>query len=320
MKTEYGTILRTLACAAVFAGAAAIPATHAQTASDTMSISDFVSAQEPPVFATPEEAIAAFKSTVEGGDLDKLAALLGLDAAKTKASDGITEAYNDIKSGVKEKLNATDVDGRKVLEIGNVRWPFPFPVAKGKDGKWAFDTYVGLEEVANRRVGSNELSTIDTIHDYVAAQEQYALADHDGDGVLEYAQKLISTEGTQDGLYWPAEAFGGEESPAGPALADGTALAVAKAGQGFNGYRYRILTRQGDAIAGGAYNYVINGNMIAGFGLVAWPVHYGISGVKTFVVNRNGIIYEADLGDDTSKIASKIETFNPNDDWHVLED
>ncbi|MDQ0321520.1 hypothetical protein QO002_003658 [Pararhizobium capsulatum DSM 1112] len=320
MKTEYRTILRTLACAAVFAGTTLVPVVNAQTADDNMSISDFASKQEPPTFATPEEAVAAFKSTVEGGDIDKLAALLGLDAAKTKAASGVAETYEDIKARLKEKLDVTDVNNRKVLEIGNERWPFPFPISKGDDGKWAFDTFVGLEEVANRRVGENELSTIDTISDYVGAQEQYALADHDGDGVLEYAQKIISTEGTQDGLYWPAAAFDGEESPAGAALAGGDALKAAKAGEGFNGYRYKILTRQGDAIAGGAYDYVINGNMIAGFGLVAWPVHYGITGVKTFVVNKNGIVYEADLGDDTSKIASKIETFNPNDDWQIVED
>ncbi|PKA38853.1 DUF2950 domain-containing protein [Rhizobium sullae] len=320
MNTDYKNILRSLACAAVVSGTALASVVHAQTADENMSISDFASAQEPPTFATPEEAVDAFKSTVEGGDVNKLTTLLGLDAAKTKSSDGVTEAYADIKARLKEKLDVQDVNGRKVLEIGGERWPFPFPISKGDDGKWAFDTFVGLEEVANRRVGANELSTIDTIHDYVAAQEQYALADHDDDGVLEYAQKLISSEGTQDGLYWPAEAFGGEESPAGTALADGEDLKAAKAGNGFHGYRYRILTHQGDAIAGGAYDYVINGNMVANFGLVAWPVHYGISGVKTFVVNKNGIIYEVDLGDDTSNIAAKIETFNPNDDWQAVEE
>jgi hypothetical protein len=322
MRTGYQTILRTLSCATAIAVLAlvttAVPGSFAQDAD--ASISEFAAKDEPPAFATPEEALAAFKTAVEGGDLDKLSALLGLDAAKTKASAGVADVYVQIQSGIKEMLALTDVGERKVLEIGNQRWPFPFPISKGDDGKWAFDTFVGLEEIANRRVGENELSTIDTLHDYVAAQEDYASSDRDGDGVLEYAQKVISTEGTQDGLYWPADAFDGEESPAGPALGDAADLKAAKAGDGFNGYHFRILTKQGDAVAGGAYDYVINGNMIAGFAAVAWPVHYGIGGVKTFVVNKSGIVYEIDLGDKTSGIASKIETFNPNDDWHVVED
>ncbi|MGH0348378.1 DUF2950 family protein, partial [Sinorhizobium meliloti] len=267
-----------------------------------------------------EAAVEAFKSTVTGGDFDKLAALVGLDAAKAKASEGVMDTYAEIKEGVKEKVVVEDVEGRKILELGEELWPFPFPISKGEDGKWAFDTFVGLEEIANRRVGENELATLATMRAYVEAQEEYALDDHDGDGVMEYAQKLISSEGAQDGLYWPAEQFGGEESPAAAALAEGAALDRAKAGEGFQGYRYRILTSQGENIAGGKYDYVINGNMIAGFGLVAWPVKYGVSGVNTFVVNRNGIVYEADLGEDTEKTAAAIRTFNPNDDWEVVQD
>ncbi|MCV9999627.1 DUF2950 domain-containing protein [Pararhizobium sp. YC-54] len=320
MPSCHKILLRSLSCAVVIATAALAPAGHAQDAGADTAISAYISPQDPPLFATPEEALAAFKATLEGGDVAKLAALLGLDAAKTTDNTGVADAFTAIQAGAKEKLALTDVNDRKVIEVGTERWPFPFPIAKGDDGKWAFDTYVGLEEVANRRVGEDELSAIDTIRAYVAAQETYALADHDGDGVLEYAQKFISSEGAQDGLYWPAEAFGGEESPAGPALADEKALKAAKAGNGFRGYRYRILTRQGEAIAGGAYDYVINGNMVAGFGLVAWPVHYGLSGVKTFVVNKSGIVYEADLGDKTSDIAAKIATFNPNDGWQVVED
>lgn len=322
MKTGYKTIFRTLSCAAAITllslALGNVTSGYAQDAD--ASISEFAAKQEPPVFATPEEALAAFKSTLEGGDLDKLTALLGLDAAKTKASAGVSEAYAAIQSGAKQKLGLADVNSRKVVEIGNERWPFPFPISKGDDSKWAFDTFVGLEEIANRRVGQNELSTIDTMRAYVAAQEQYASSDHDGDGVLEYAQKVISTEGQQDGLYWPAEAFADEESPAGPALAEASVLKAAKAGQGLNGYHFRILTKQGDAVAGGPYDYIINGNMIAGFGLVAWPIHYGISGVKTFIVNKSGVVYETDLGDKTTGIASKIETFNPNDDWQLVED
>ncbi|SOC34889.1 hypothetical protein SAMN05892877_10179 [Rhizobium subbaraonis] len=305
---------------ALLLGTTALTAAAQVTDSGTESLNAYVAAEAPQTFATVEEAVETFKSTVVGGDFDKLATLLGLDAARTRQSDGTMDAYTDIQSRVREYVGVQDVNGRKVLELGGERWPFPFPIAQGADGKWAFDTYVGLEEVANRRVGDNELSTIATLHAYVEAQELYARADHDGDGVLEYAQKLISSEGSQDGLYWPAEQFDGEESPAGPALADADALQSAKAGDGFNGYHYRILTRQGDAIAGGAHDYRVNGNMIAGFALVAWPVNYGVSGVKTFAVDRHGIVYEADLGEKTRDIAAGIETFNPNDDWDIADD
>jgi hypothetical protein len=319
MKTCHKNTRRTLFLAVAITAMPLPSSGHAQDISNDTPITEYASAKEPPIFATAEEAMAAFKSAVEGG-LDQVSALLGLDATKTNGSAGVAESYSEIKEGVKARLALADVNDRKVLEVGNERWPFPFPITKGKDGKWSFDTYVGLEEIANRRVGENELSTIDALHDYVAAQEQYALADRDGDGVLEYAQKLLSTDGSQDGLFWPAEEFGGEESPAGPALGEAGDLKAAMAGDGFNGYHYRVLTKQGDAIVGGAYDYVVNGNMISGFGLVVWPVHYGLSGVKTFVINQSGIVYEADLGEKTSGIASKIGTFNPNDDWDVVED
>lgn len=288
----------------------------AETAAET-ALEEYISAEEPPEFDTADQAVEAFKSTVNGGDFDKLAQLLGLNVEKAKASPGVMDTYADIQAGVKEKVQVEEQDGEKIIEIGNEEWPLPFPIVE-KDGKWAFGTHAGLEEIADRRVGENELSTIDTLQAYVDAQEDYASEDHDGDGVLEYAQKLISSEGQQDGLYWPADQGDGEESPAGPALADGDAFERAKAGQGYNGYRYRILTGQGDNIAGGKFDYIINGNMIAGHGVVAWPVIYGVTGVKTFVVNKNGIIYQADLGDNTPAIAEKIRTFNPGDDWEVV--
>ena len=304
-------------CAAVLFGGTMVSAT-VLAADDDPPLDEYISATAPPTFDTPEKAVEAFKEAVGSGDFDKLAALLGLDAAKAKASDGATDAFTDIQSGVKEKVVIEDQDGDKVLEIGNQLWPLPFPLAKDADGKWTFDTHAGLEEIADRRVGENELSTIDTMRDYVDAQEDYASQDRDEDGVLEYAQKLISSEGRHDGLYWPSEEGDGEESRAGAGLVDGNALAKAKAGLGYNGYRYRILTGQGDNVAGGKFDYIINGNMIAGFGLVAWPVKYGITGVKTFVINKSGILYEADLGDDTSDVADKIRTFNPGDTWDIV--
>lgn len=304
----------------ILVGGALLSAVTAGAAEGDTSFTEFVAAEHPPEFDTPERAVEAFKSAVTDGGFDQLAQLLGLDVARAKASDGAMDTFADIQAGVLEQVVVVDRGVDKILEIGKVLWPLPFPLVKHDDGKWAFDTYEGLEEIADRHVGENELETIDTLKAYVDAQEDYASEDRDGDGVLEYAQKAISGEGQRDGLYWPTDQGDGEESPAGPALADGDALEKAKAGQGYHGYRYRILTGQGDNIAGGKYDYVINGNMIAGHALVAWPVKYGLTGVKTFLVNKNGIIYEADLGENTPEIASRIRTFNPNDEWDIVQD
>jgi hypothetical protein len=287
--------------------------------SEAEAISSFASPTDPPTFDTPEQAVDAFKATLAAGDFDKLATLLGLDAARTKAGEGVMDTYAKIRDGAKTKVVVEDVNGRKVLEIGNKLWPLPFPIIKGDDGKWSFDTYAGFEEIINRRVGENELQTIATMRAYVDAQKEYASADHDGDGVLEYAQKLISSDGKMDGLYWSPE-LGEGDSPAGNALEDNPALDKAKAGQGYYGYRYRIIDKQGPNIAGGRFDYVINGNMIAGFALIASPIRYGATGVYTFAVNANGTVYQADLGEKTEAMAAGIKTFNPDDNWEVTAD
>lgn len=310
--------------AVLFAGAIALAAIQFAPAPAAAQVAtpldDYVAGKAPPEFDTPEQAVDAFKAAVNNSDFDKTAELLGLDVEKAKASPGTMDTFADIQAGVKEKVDVVDQDGHKVLEIGKIQWPLPFPLVKDDNNKWAFDTHAGLEEIADRNVGQNELSTIDTLKAYVDAQEEYASKDRDGDGVLEYAQKIVSSPGKQDGLYWPAEEFGGEESPAGAALADGDAMEKAKAGQGYNGYRYRILTGQGDNIAGGKYSYIINGNMIAGHAAIAWPVTYGLTGVKTFLVSKNGIIYQADLGENTAEIAAKMRVFNPSDEWEIVQD
>ncbi len=279
-------------------------------------IAGYASETDPPVFDTPEQAVDALKAALAADDFNKLATLLGLDPAKTKSAEGVMDTYADIRDGVKTKLVVRDVEGRKLLDIGDQLWTLPFPIVKGDDGKWAFDTYAGFEEILNRRIGENELQTIDTVRAYVDAQKEYASADHDDDGVMEYAQKLISSDGKTDGLYWPSD-LGAGDSPAGDAFEVDEILSKAKAGAGYFGYHYRILTGQGANIAGGKFDYIINGNMIAGFGLIAWPIRYGETGVKTFSVNANGTVYEADLGDETEKIASGIKTFNPDDNWEV---
>jgi hypothetical protein len=270
-----------------------------------------------PQFADPAAAVDAFKAALAADDVDGLAKLLGLDPAKLKGANGIMDRFEEIRQGAAKLLSVGDEGDLKIIRIGDKVWPFPFPIAKDADGKWAFDTKAGIQEIINRRVGENELQAIATAHAYVDAQRNYAAADHDGDGVLEYAQKLVSSEGKTDGLYWPIE-LGQGESPAGPFISQ-AALGKAKT-QGYFGYHFRILTGQGNQVAGGRYDYVINGNMIAGFALIAWPVNYAQSGVKTFEVSHAGIVYEKDLGPNTEAIANGIVRFDPDKSWDVVTD
>ena len=243
--------------------------------------------------------------------------VLGLDPAKLKADENTDDTLAAIKEGAAKQLVLDGEGDRRTVQIGEKLWPLPFPIVKGEDGKWAFDTYDGLEEIVNRRVGENELQAIETMRAYVDAQEDYASQDRDEDGVEEFAQKLVSSEGTTDGLYWPTDDVNGE-SPAGDL--DQSELDDAAKGEGYFGYKYKILTGQGDQIAGGAYDYIINGNMIAGFGLIAWPAKYGETGVKTFAVNQHGVVYETDLGPSTETVVKYIDRFNPDDSWEVVND
>jgi hypothetical protein len=300
--------------AALLLGAMALPVS---SRADNTGIQQYIGA-EPTAYSTPEEAAAAFKAALAASDMAGLAKLLGLDEAKLKGFEGITDKVAELKTA-SAKLFTVEADGdRRIVNLGTEVWPFPFPIVKDTDGKWFFDTYAGLEEIVNRRVGDNELQAIATSQAYVDAQRDYAAEDRDGDGVLEYAQKLISSEGLTDGLYWPIEQGDGE-SLVGPFIDQATLDKVA-AGEGYFGYRFRILPSQGDNIAGGAYDYVINGNMIAGFALVAWPAKYAATGVHTFVVNHAGIVYQRDLGEDTAKLVEDIKTFNPDAEWTVVED
>jgi hypothetical protein len=292
-------------------------ASDATVASPDAGIFALESKDEPTLFDNAEAAVDAFKKTLAADDFDGLAKLLGLDAAKLKGAEGVIDTYTQIREGTARRLTVVDIDNGKVLQIGDRLWPLPFPLLKGDDGKWAFDTRAGLEEIVNRRVGENELQAIATMHAYVEAEEDYAEEDHDGDGVEEFAQKLISSEGATDGLYWPAEQGDGP-SPAGDL--NKAELDDAARGDGYFGYRFKILTGQGDNIAGGAYDYVINDNMIAGFGLIAWPARYAETGVHTFAVNQHGIVYEADLGPATETIVKYIDRFNPDDSWTVVKD
>ncbi|SEH83454.1 Protein of unknown function [Rhizobium tibeticum] len=272
----------------------------------------------PPSFDDPSEALDRLKTVLSANDVDGLASLLGLSAAKLRSSNEAMISYGIIREGAARQLQLQDVEDRKVVLVGDVLWPMPFPLSKNKDGKWAFDTEVGLQEIVNRRVGQNELATIRTMHDYVNAQYQYAQIDEDEDGVYEFAQRLISSSGKRDGLYWEPGLFD-EESPAGH-LIETAASGKAKRGEGYYGYRYRILTAQGSNVIGGKQNYIVNGNMTAGFALIAWPVTYRVTGVQTFIVNGANIVYQRDLGPETEQLVSTIKEFNPDENWTIVRD
>lgn len=272
----------------------------------------------PPSFDNPSDALERLKSVLSADDKAGFANLLGLNASKLSANSDAMATYALIRAGADRELQLQDLSGRKIVLIGKALWPLPFPLSQLKDGKWAFDTQVGLQEIVNRRVGANELQTIQTMHDYVAAQYEYAKVDQDEDGVYEFAQKLISSPGKRDGLYWPPGTFD-VDSPAGK-LIETAALGRAKQGEGYYGYHYRILTGQGDNVLGGKQSYIVNKNMTGGFALIAWPVKYRVTGVQTFLVNNAGIVYQRDLGERTEEKAAAIREFNPDSSWELVTD
>lgn len=275
---------------------------------------------EPPTFSDPSEAVDLFRKELAEKDVAGLAKLIGLNPDEIGKSDDFDSRLSELQGAAGERLQIVEdgPDTRKIV-LGDLIWPFPFPLVKLEDGKWAFATIAGLEEILDRRIGENELEALSTMTNYIAAQGLYHSEDWDGDGVLEYAQTLRSPPGTMDGLYWPKDEHDGVESPVGPFIIEAKAEAAKDSASGYFGYRYRVLTKQGDNIAGGAYDYVINGNMIAGFALIATPARYGETGIKTFVISHQGGIYEKDLGEDTEALAGKIDTFNPDKGWELVD-
>jgi hypothetical protein len=272
-------------------------------------------------FASPEAAVTALVEAARKAEPQAILAILGEDAKDLVFSgdsvDGKQEAANFVVGYEEFHALQKDASGKRVvLVLGEEKWPFPIPVIE-VGGKWYFDVASGREELLFRRIGRNELTAIQVMQAYVNAQLEYAAKDRDGDGVLEYAQKIKSDPGKQNGLYWPI-AEGEDPSPFGPLVAQAETEGYDKDKgemQPYHGYYFRIVTRQGKNAPGGAYDYVVNGNMVLGFGMIAWPAKYGISGIMTFAVNQAGVIYQCDLGPETDKIIREIVKYNP--DEHV---
>jgi Protein of unknown function (DUF2950) len=282
-------------------------------------------AKSPPqqTFATPEKAAAALANALRSDDLKQIHAVLGPGSGKViRSGDPIQDA-----AGRKRFLEAYETsvkiepssDAKVTLLIGTEEFPFPFPLVKLANG-WKFDAKAGAEEVLDRRIGQNERSAIQVCLAYVDAQREYATKDRDKDGLLEYAQKLISTPGQHDGLYWETRE-GKKASPLGPLSTRAKQQGYANLGtEPYHGYYYKILTAQGSDSPGGAFSYIVRGQMIGGFALVAYPARWGASGVMTLICNHQGVVYEKNLGKDTVAIAERMARYNPDAGWRKVDE
>src|SRR5262245_24337395 len=293
----------------------------AATAMLILGITSLAQAQQR--FDTPDAAVEALVTAARNGDSKSVVSILGPGSQELVSSgDPVEDA--EVR---KEYLAAYDAGHRivseagkpSVLVIGPNDWPFPIPMVQ-RDGQWIFDVPAGREEVLARRVGRNELSTMKALLAYWDAQQDYADMNKSKSGQAVYAQKIVSSPGKKDGLYWPTT--GNEPpSPLGEAVAAATQLGYRPgAGEPFHGYRFKILLRQGPAAPGGAVDYIVKGDMIGGFAAVAYPAEYGNSGIMTFIINHKGDIYEKDLGDGTARAASQMTSFNPDHTWRKVVD
>lgn len=273
-------------------------------------------------FDSPEAALEKLGVVLASGAQADMVALFGpsvekiLDAEPAARGESLrllNKLYQE------RKYLAPCGEDCQVLRLGMEGWPFPIPLAMG-DGKYFFDTERGLEEVANRRIGRNELIAIETCYRLVDAQEAYKLRDPDGDGVREYASKLASSEGQRDGLYW-AQADADAPSPLQDVLSEAWHYAEGRVkGSPWFGYHFKMLPGQAAQAVGGAYDYSINGHQVAGWAVVAYPANYPDSGLTTFLVNQNGVIYQKDLGAQTRQTAEAMTLFAPDDSWAVVEE
>jgi hypothetical protein len=293
-------------------------------------------------FSSPDEALQALVSAATATERTALAKIFGADYDKLLSGDQVEDDKDlkDFSEAVQESAKLQkDTDSKYTVVVGKENWPTPIPIVQ-KDAKWFFDTKAGLEEVLNRHIGENELAAIETCRAYAVAQwEYYTEGDGDQDGVAQYAQHFVSSPGKHDGLFWET-AEGAKPSPLGQlvvaARAEGygpkqqSADAEAKGGgaetqepakqhRPYHGYYFKILTKQGPHAAGGKYSYIINGYMIAGYALIAYPDKWGSSGVMTFIVNQRGRVYEKNLGANTAKVAAAMTEYDPDPTWKRVD-
>jgi hypothetical protein len=275
-------------------------------------------------FSTPEEARDALVDAAAKG-FDEVRTLFGPDSSEiVRTGDAVEDtailaAFNKL-AAEKVQLEADDVNpNRRTLILGAIEWPFSIPLTRDKNGRWFWDVVEGKSEIRRRVIGRNELTAIEICHGYVAAQTTYSESDWDGNGVFEYAGRIVSTDGKKDGLYWP-----GEDSPvAAPfakAATQGYSFGSGEAPKPYHGYYFKVLTAQGPNANGGEQDYLVRKMMIGGFGLVAWPAEYGVSGIMSFIVNQDGVVYEKDLGPRTGTLAKAMTKYNPDKTWRPSPD
>lgn len=279
-------------------------------------------------FESPDAAVGSLLAAARSGDSDELEAIFG-DEADDVLSSGdpvMDRRAREVFVVAMDQGWSLEAAARreKELVVGDEAWPFPIPLVKDSRGWW-FDTEAGEAEVRARRIGRNELAVIGILRTYAFAEEEYAREGHDGKSAGMYAQRFRSTPGRHDGLYWPEE---GPDAPLSP-LSELAAEAAAEGYQGdphrsspipFHGYYFRILTRQGPDAPGGAAEYVVNGDMTGGFAAIAYPAEYGNSGIMTFIVGPDAVVFESDLGEETSRHAGEIDAFNPDDGWYEVDE
>ena len=321
-KKRNATLVLMLVALCCFSSALAV----AQTQPATPSTQPKSSPKTPPAgaraFDTPQAAADALVKAASNFNVPELLEILGPEGKDIVASDDTVQDKNHAEQFAKDAAAKLDVEigksnpNRATVVVGDNLWPSPVPIVK-MNGKWYFDTKQGKQDILYRRIGANELDAITVCRGYVSAQLQYAETAHDG--LNQYAQKIISTPGKQDGLYWknPDGSSGG---PIGEAVAKALEEGYSSKKEGFHGYYFKILKGQGPAAPNGAINYVIENVMIGGFALVAVPVEYRVTGVKTFIVNYDGTVYQKDLGPDSLEIVKKMELYNPDKTWQATND
>jgi hypothetical protein len=272
-------------------------------------------------YSSPDEAGDALLAAVESGETSAMLRVLGEEAVPVvESGDSVEDANNRsqfVAMYAAQHRWVSDTAESTTLIVGDEDWPFPFPLRKDGD-RWRFDTTNGAEEILNRRIGENELAAIQASLAYVDAQREYYWWNPDGQPMLHYARSIVSTDDRKNGLYWDT-ADGEAPSPLGElfaaARAEGYLVDSEPQPVPYYGYHFRMLTGQGGHAAGGAYDYVVGDHMIGGFGLVAWPAEYGSTGVMSFIVNHDGIVFSKDLGPDTPKLAAEMTKFDPDESW-----
>ncbi len=303
------------------------PTVEEEVVIDETAVEETAEAEAPHQgFDTPDAAVEALAKAVAENDVTTLRVIFGPEGDALVAwGDEVAEAkdratFTEMYEAKHEIVDGED--GEKILEIGPNGWPLPAPLYES-EGQWFFDGAAGADELAYRRVGRNELGAIGVVRGFVDAQYEYASKPRDGNMAGVFATFLISDPGRQNGLYWPTK-DGEPRSPAGPFVAAAAGEGYRRAASGeptpYHGYFYRMLYAQGPDAKGGAKDYFVAGRLLGGFGLVAWPAEYEASGIQTFIVNQDGVVYQKDFGDETPVAANEIRLFNPDETWIVVEE